>query len=421
MKTFMQKLGIIAASGLVFGVLAGVSFVGTKSGVEYAKDIIQEQFAVVADGKDIQKEENGNQGDETRENHSQVTVGNTETVTVSLNEESQLYNVADLAEEVMPSIVSITSTVIYQNPYAYFFGGSSEQTMTGCGSGIIIGEDEERLLIVTNNHVIEGSESLTVGFSDGTDAEAVIVGTATGNDLAVVAVQKDGLAKETLATVKLAQLGDSEATRVGEPVMAIGNALGYGQSVTVGYISALNKTININNSTINMLQTDAAINEGNSGGALFNLQGQLIGINSAKANNYNNNVEGMGYAIPISDALPIVQSIIDGTQSTMAAGSAYMGIQGRDLSARDALSFNMPEGVYLLAVIEGAPADEAGLQAGDIITAIDGTDITSMSDIKSILAGKEPGDTITVTYYRSDQRSSYSEQSTTVTLGNYVE
>lgn len=411
MKKFMQRLGIIAASGLLFGGLAGIGFTGVKSGVQYATEAVAGYM-----GKESNKstEQSVSQG-------STVQIGGDQSINVSLDSDSQIYNVADLAEQVMPSIVSITSTTIYENPYAYFYGGSTEKTVTGAGSGVIIGEDDNRLLIATNNHVVEGTESLTVGFSDDTDATATIVGTDVGNDLAVVAVQKSDLSEDTLNTVKLAELGDSDTTRVGEPVVAIGNALGYGQSVTVGYVSALNQNVTINNTSIKMLQTDAAINEGNSGGALFNLQGQLIGINSAKATNYNNNVEGMGYAIPISDAIPIIQGIIDGTGNNTATGSAYMGIQGRDLSQYDAASFNMPQGVYLLAVIEGTPAAQAGLQAGDIITGIDGNTINSMNDIKTYLAEKQPGDTITVTISRSNQQNGYEEQQVSVTLGSYVE
>lgn len=411
MKKIIKKAGLIAAGGLLFGVLAGASFIGTKTGVEYVSNMVSERFGIE---KSETKTSSSNQS-------SVIQIGDSQAVEVGVNTDSQLYDVADLAENVMPSIVSITSTIIYQNPYAFFYGGSSERTVTGCGSGVIIGEDDDRLLIVTNNHVVEGTESLTVGFCDNTDAEATIIGTDVGNDLAVVSVQKSSLSDETKNVLKVAELGDSEATRVGEPVIAVGNALGYGQSLTVGYVSALDRTITINNTSIQMIQTDAAINEGNSGGALYNLQGQLIGINSAKATNYSNNVEGMGYAIPISDALPVIQSIVDGTQSSVASGSAYMGIQGRDLNAYDAASFNMPQGVYLLAVVEGGPADSAGLQAGDVITAIDGTDITSMNEIKSILANKNPGDVITVTVSRSDQRGNYAEQDITVTLGNYVE
>ncbi len=413
MKKFVQKLGIIAASGLLFGAVAGASFTGVKAGVEYVGEAVSERFGIEQTKKDQEKD-----GD----TKSNAVVGGTQSVTVSANEDSKLYDVADLAEQLTPSVVSITSTTIYQNPYAYFYYGESvERTVTGCGSGVIIGEDDDRLLIATNNHVVEGTESLTVGFSDGTDAEAEIVGSYAGKDLAVVSVMKSALSKETLDTIHIAGLGDSETTRIGEPVIAIGNALGYGQSLTVGYVSAKEKPVTINNASINMIQTDAAINEGNSGGALFDMQGKLIGINSAKARNMNNNVEGMGYAIPISDAIPIIQSIIDGTQSELVQGNAYMGIQGKDLTSYEAASFNMPQGVYLLAVVEGAPADQAGLQSGDVITAVDGISVTTMAEIKTILADKQPGDTVEVTLSRSDQRGSYIEQTVTVTLGNHVE
>lgn len=415
MKKFFQRVGIIAACGLVFGSLAGVAFTGVKSGVEYAVETV---------GSHFESENGGNEADtkNSTKKNGNVTIGNQNPITVSVDGDSELYDVADLTESLMPSIVSITSTAIYQNPYAYFYGGSTEQTVTGAGSGIIIGEDDDRLLIATNNHVVEDSESLMVGLHDGTDVAATIVGTAANNDLAVVAVKKSDLSSDTLAAIKVAQLGDSSSVRVGEPALAIGNALGYGQSLTVGYISALNKEITINNTTINMIQTDAAINEGNSGGALFNLQGQVIGINSAKASNYNNNVEGMGYAIPISDAIPIIQNIIDGKPTNgIANGSAYMGIQGKDLSAYDAASFNMPEGVYLIGVIENGPAAQAGLHSGDIITEVDGRTINGMSEIKSILAGKNPGDTITVRISRADESGNYSEQELTVTLGSYAE
>lgn len=417
MKKFWQRLGLIAAGGLIFGGLAGAAFTGVKSGVQYTLETVGSRLGI---------EENAGQTEDKntskKKETTSVTIGNKDTITVSVNGDSELYDVADLTESLMPSIVSITSKAIYQNPYAYFYGGSAEQTVTGAGSGIIIGEDDDRYLIVTNNHVVEGSESLMVGLQDGTDVAASIVGTASDNDLAVVSVKKSDLSSDTMATIKVAHLGDSVEVRVGEPALAIGNALGYGQSLTVGYISALDKEITINNTTINMIQTDAAINEGNSGGALFNLQGEVIGINSAKASNYNNNVEGMGYAIPISDALPIIQNIIEGRQTNgIANGSAYMGIQGKDLSAYDAASFNMPQGVYLIGVIENGPAAQAGLHSGDIITEVDGRQITGMSEIKSILAKKNPGDTISVRISRSDESGTYSEQELTVTLGSYAE
>lgn len=415
MKKFWQRLGVFAACGLVFGGLAGGAFVGVKAGSEYASNVFagEMESGPVEESKADTKEESTEK--------SNVTIGGQSVINISTDEISQLYDVADLAEAVMPSIVSITSTIYYQNPYAYFYGGSSTYPVTGAGSGIIIGEDEERLLIATNNHVVQDCESLTIGFCDDSDVPASIVGTDSGNDLAVVAVNKSDLSEDTLNAISIANLGDSDSIRVGEPAMAIGNALGYGQSVTVGYISALDREVTVNNSTISMIQTDAAINEGNSGGALFNLQGEVIGINSAKANNSNHNVEGMGYAIPITDAVPIIESIMNGTQQTIDSGSAYMGIQGKDLSAYDAASFNMPQGVYILAVVENGPAYQAGINSGDIITTMNGTAVSSMSEIKNLLTQMNPGDVITVTIARSDQGGNYTEQDISVTLGSYYE
>lgn len=416
MKKFWQRLGIFAACGLAFGGLAGGAFVGVKTGTEYVSSVVSERKG--NNSKESSSEDNTEQA--STENKD-VTIGGQNVINISSDEISQLYDVADLAEVVMPSIVSITSTVYYQNPYAYFYGGSSTYPVTGAGSGIIIGEDEERLLIITNNHVVEDCESLTIGFCDDSNVGASIVGTDAGNDLAVVEVKKADLSEETLNAISIANIGDSDTARVGEPVMAIGNALGYGQSVTVGYISALDRDVTVNNTTISMIQTDAAINEGNSGGALFNLQGEVIGINSAKANNSNNNVEGMGYAIPISDVMSVIENIINGTQQSADSGSAYIGIQGKDLSAYDAASFNMPQGVYILAVVENGPAYQAGLNSGDIITSINSTEVSSMAEIKNMLAKMNPGDVITVTVARSDQGGSYTEQDISITLGNYTE
>ena len=430
MSKMWQKVGVFAACGLVFGGLTGGAFYGTKLGSELLSQKILDQPEVEistssdGNGKEFKVEfDRKSEASDEIESSGDTTIGGQTVYNISTTKISELYDVADLAEAVTPSIVSITSTVLYQNPYAYFYGGSSTYPVTGAGSGIIIGEDDERLLIVTNNHVVEDCESLTIGFCDDSDVDAELVGTDPGNDLAVVAVKKSDMDQSTLDAIKIANLGDSDSIRVGEPAMAIGNALGYGQSVTVGYISALDREVTVSNGTISMIQTDAAINEGNSGGALFNLQGEVIGINSAKARNYNNNVEGMGYAIPISDAIPIVQSIIEGKQQnqTIASGSAYMGIQGKDLSAYDISSFNMPEGVYIIAVMENGPADEAGMQSGDIITAINDNTVTSMTEIKSILAELEPGDTIQVTVSRADRRGDYNTEKLDITLGSYSE
>lgn len=418
MSRVWQKVGVFAVCGLVFGGMSGGAFYGTKLGAEYLSQKLDDQTGIEIITSADTKEESSQ---ETSEENT--IIGGQNVYNISTSQIDELYDVADLAEAVTPSIVSITSTILYQNPYAYFYGGSSTYPVTGAGSGIIIGEDEDRLLIVTNYHVVEDCESLTIGFCDGSDVDASLVGTNPSNDLAVVSVKKSDMDSSTLDAIKIANLGDSDSTRVGEPAMAIGNALGYGQSVTVGYISALDREVTVSNGKIAMIQTDAAINEGNSGGALFNLKGEVIGINSAKATNYNNNVEGMGYAIPISDALPIVQSIIEGKQQnqTIASGSAYMGIQGKDLSAYDISSFNMPEGVYVIAVMENGPAYDAGMQSGDIITAIDGKEVTSMTEIKEKISQMKPGDTIQVTVSRADRRGNYVAQEIDVELGVYEE
>ena len=282
---------------------------------------------------------------------------------------------------------------------------------SGAGSGVILTSDG---YIVTNNHVVEDADEMTVKLNDNRESKDRIIGTDKSTDLALIKIEATGL--------QAIKVGNSDNLKLGEWVLAIGNPFSLTSTVTAGIVSAKARSLNATPGSIDsFIQTDAAINEGNSGGALFNMSGQLIGINSAKATNSNNNVEGMGYAIPISDAVPIIQSIIDGTQQTATAGSAYMGIQGRDLSAYDASSFNMPQGVYLLAVVDGGPAAQAGLQSGDIITALDGSQISSMNEIKAALAKKNPGDTMTVTISRSDERGTYSEQEVTITLGSYQE
>lgn len=423
MSNFWKRVGVFATCGLVFGGMSGGAFYGTKLGAQYLSYKLDDRSntEIVSSSDPGEITDKGISEDKTSD--AETTIGGQNIYNISTSQIDELYDVADLAEAVTPSIVSITSTVLYQNPYAYFYGGSSTYPVTGAGSGIIIGEDDERLLIVTNNHVVEDCESLTIGFCDDSDVDAQLVGTNPGNDLAVVSVNKSDMDQSTLDAIKIANLGDSDSIRVGEPAMAIGNALGYGQSVTVGYISALDREVTVSNGTISMIQTDAAINEGNSGGALFNLKGEVIGINSAKATNYNNNVEGMGYAIPITDALPIVQSIIEGKQQnqSIASGSAYMGIQGKDLSAYDISSFNMPEGVYIIAVMENGPAYEAGIQSGDIITALDGKEMTSMMEIKELISGMQPGDTVQVTVARRDQRGNYISQEIEVVLDAYEE
>lgn len=329
--------------------------------------------------------------------------------------------VSDVAAAAMPSVVSVTNKSVQevQNLYSvYGYGAPTyEQESTSCGSGIIIGKNDSELLICTNNHVVENSTELSVGFADGSVCEAVVKGTDASNDLAVVAVKLDDISSDTMDAIKVAEIGDSDKLVVGQQVVAIGNALGYGQSVTTGIVSALNRTIDIDGYQADLIQTDAAINPGNSGGALLDMQGRVIGINSAKA--ASNGVEGMGYAIPISNAKSILEDLMNKktrTDKVDEADSAYVGIAGQGVSGEMSSLYGIPEGIYLTEVQENSPAADAGLQKGDIITKFDGSSVTSMQDLKTQLAYYAAGEEVPVTIQRQNG-SEYEEQKVTITLG----
>ena len=291
-------------------------------------------------------------------------------------------DVSSVVENVMPSIVSITNMSVQE--VQNYFGGTSKQESESAGTGIIISQNDSELLVVTNNHVVAGSDTLTVTFADGNSVEANIKGTDSEYDVAVVAVPLDSISEDTKKAISVATLGDSTELKVGEPAIAIGNALGYGQSVTVGYISALNREISASDETVKVLQTDAAINPGNSGGALVNMQGELIGINTAKYS--DTSVEGMGYALPISDIQDIINDLIAGKKVASdgtASGQAYLGISAQTITSQYSQLLNMPEGVYISSVEQGSAAEECGLQSGDIICSLDGEDIADMVTMKS--------------------------------------
>ena len=332
-----------------------------------------------------------------------------------------IIGVSDVAAAAMPSVVSITNKSVQevQNLYSvYGYGAPTyEQESTSCGSGIIIGKNDSELLICTNNHVVENSTELSVGFADGSVCEAVVKGTDASNDLAVVAVKLDDISSDTMDAIKVAEIGDSDKLVVGQQVVAIGNALGYGQSVTTGIVSALNRTIDIDGYQADLIQTDAAINPGNSGGALLDMQGRVIGINSAKA--ASNGVEGMGYAIPISNAKSILEDLMNKktrTDKVDEADSAYVGIAGQGVSGEMSSLYGIPEGIYLTEVQDGSPAADAGLQKGDIITKFDGSSVTSMQDLKTQPAYYAAGEEVPVTIQRQNG-SEYEEQKVTITLG----
>lgn len=335
----------------------------------------------------------------------------------SSGDAKDLTDVSSVVDEVMPSIVAITNTGTVT--YNSFFGKQSQQSQS-CGSGIIVSEDDDYLYIATNNHVVADSEELTVQFDDDSVVKAEIRGTDPDDDLAVVRVKKADLGKDTYSNIKIATIGDSDSVVVGSPAIAIGNALGYGQSVTTGIVSALNRTVTTQDSQTGetvtnnkLIQTDAAINPGNSGGALLNENGEVIGINSVKYS--STEVEGIGYAIPMSVAKPIIESLIQDGKYTNE-NQAYLGIKGGDVSS-EMVAYGFPQGVYVSSVSAGSGAANAGLQEGDIITAIDSTKISSMTELQSALKSYQAGDKVTLTVARQSGRQ-YEENKVEVTLSS---
>lgn len=325
-------------------------------------------------------------------------------------------DIASIAKNAMPSIVSITNMSVQE--VQSFFGGTQQQESTSVGSGIIIGQTDSELLILTNNHVVEGNEKLTVSFVDNESVEANVKGTDSTKDLAVVAVKISDVKDSTMDEIAVATMGDSSKLEVGEQVVAIGNALGYGQSVTSGWISALNRTISTDDMTgSGLIQTDAAINPGNSGGALLNMKGEVIGINSAKF--ASNAVEGMGYAIPISKAQPILEDLMsrETRDKVDSSEASYLGINPLDLSAEVTAMFDMPEGVFVSSVSTGEAADNAGIRKGDIITGFDGQTVTGRDDLNDKMKYYAAGETVDITIARA-QNGQYVEQTVQVTLGS---
>ncbi len=333
--------------------------------------------------------------------------------------------VAEVADKVMPSVVTITNTSVVdvQSMYGFGYGfgmgnddGYSFDSVSA-GSGIIIGENDDELLILTNNHVVEDADELTVGFIDDEAYEAVVKGTDAAIDVAVVAVELDDISDDTMSQIAIAEIGSSDDLMLGQQVVAIGNALGYGQSVTTGIVSALNRTVELDTYTAEMIQTDAAINGGNSGGPLLDMNGRVVGINSAKAT--ATGVEGMGYAIPISDVSDIVEQLMNAktrTETVDEERSAYIGITGEAVSDEMSMLYGIPEGVYITEVTPNTPADEAGLKSGYIITRFDSSSVVSMDDLKSRLAFYEAGETVPITVsYQSD--GEYVEETIDLTLG----
>mgnify|MGYP004483116801 FL=1 len=387
-KPFPKKAVAIALSAVLIGGLAGAAFEGGSYLTSKAL--------------------NGN-GSSTTSTSSNKVVSSAQLTTANSSVTS---DISTIVENAMPSIVSITNMSVQK--VQSFFGGYQEVPSESAGSGIIVGQNDSELLIVTNNHVVENSETLTVTFCNEESIEASVKGTDSTRDLAVVAVPLDSIPDDTMSQIKTAVIGNSDSLKVGEPAIAIGNALGYGQSVTTGIISAKERSIEGYDGSY--IQTDAAINPGNSGGALLNINGEVIGINSAKIS--DSTVEGMGFAIPISDVSDIIQNLMNKETRTKVAENeqGYLGIKGYDVNETGAQMYNMPTGVYIAEVTKNGAADKAGLSKGTIITAFDGNSVTSMDGLKGQLAYYKVGETVTVTVQVPENNGEYTESEVEVTL-----
>lgn len=345
------------------------------------------------------------------------TIGNTSSVapvTIASGGAATAYDVSSIVDQVMPSIVAITEKTTKTS----YFG--QKYSATGAGSGFIVKQDGNQLLIVTNNHVVADADEISVQFNDGEVADAKVKGTSPANDLAVITVEIAKLKSSTKQSIRVATLGSSDEARVGQMVIAIGNALGYGQSVTVGYLSAKNREVTSTdgsnkNTTQILLQTDAAINPGNSGGALIDTTGKVIGINSSKYFYYgSSNVEGMGYAIPMSDAVPVINELMN-REVLKEEERGYLGITGRSINESVKEAYGIPVGVYVVSLSENGAAKKGGLKQGDIITKINGHEVKTIESVQDIINNTKAGTDVELTIMRSDD-GEYKEQKVKVTL-----
>lgn len=417
-KNFGRIIAKTVCIALIFGVVAGAAFQGTNFvGQKLFGDKVTAPVSQDASADTAAPE-----------------VGTVQPQTGNSGSEDSAASVSAIVKQCMPSLVAITNVSVKEVQNYWGFGWYSQpqqQESTSTGTGIIIGQNDSELLIVTNNHVITGATNLSVVFSvdegkDGTTpVEAQIKGSDATKDVGVIAVKLSDIPAETMSAIKTATIGDSSQMQVGDQVIAIGNALGYGQSVTKGIVSALDREVTLQNddgSTISnkLIQTDAAINPGNSGGALLNMKGEVIGINEAKLS--SNYVEGMGYAIPISD----VEGIIGDLQNLQTRSEVdsekmgYLGVTCQDVTSDIAQQYDMPEGVYLKSVVAGCAADKAGLKKGDILTRFDGMGVTTYDTLRDRLQYYEAGETVEVTV-QSPENGSYVEKTVSLTLSTKAE
>lgn len=405
----MKRAATVVASALVFGVVAGGSMVGVN--------VVAQKAGVVQTAQAVQETEAA----ESSAAANETTAAQQESTSTATASAVSSGSVSDVVKEAMPSVVAITNMVKYQqNGYSIFGNYSSQEyEAPASGSGVIIGKTDTELLIATNNHVVADSSSLSVTFCDDQTIDAQIKGTDASNDLAVVSVKLSDIPSDTLNAIKVITIGSSDDAEVGDQVVAIGNALGYGQSVTTGIISAKDRDVETSSGTeTGLMQTDAAINPGNSGGALLNMKGELIGINVAKYSSQD--VEGMGYSIPSSKA----QSILDSLSSLTTRDEVpenergYLGVQVKNIDKTTSQSFDMPQGVFIYKFTEGSSAENSGLQEKDIITKLDGQGVTTYDDLKTLLSKYRSGETVKVTVQRQDGSGKYQEVEVDVTLGS---
>ena len=405
-----MKLVKCAAIALVFGLVSGSAF----SGVVY--------FTGVTGKLGVRTEEPGvenavNTTVDTEDNTRKASSAETKIVYTNV---TGLEDVSQIVKETMPSIVSITNLTTKSTQW---FGQIYTEDVEYAGSGIIVAEDDDYIYIATNNHVVNGANTITVTFADETTATAQIKGTSPSNDLAVVSVAISELADGTLKNIKVATINATGDTLVGEAAIAIGNALGYGQSVTTGVISALDREVTIQDDesgtyySSKAIQTDAAINPGNSGGALLNSQGEVIGINSSKYS--NTSVEGMGFAIPMTQAMPIINNLIERSEVDETE-AAYIGISGVDVDSNTAETYGMPVGIYITKIYEGSPAAKSELMVGDFLVAFDGTKISTMDELQDALKYYPAGSEVTLTVQRAN-RGVYEDVEISIVLGKKAE
>lgn len=399
-----RKFLLAASLGLFFGLCAGIGF--------QAVDTLMEREESANVSNPLTDETTSGAGVAVKENSS----GEVERTNNTIN--AVTTDVSDVVEEVMPAMVSIMNSYTQNIQY---FGRTISQEGQASGSGIIIGENDTELLVVTNYHVVEGAETITVSLIDGTEAEAQIKGTNSDRDLAVIAIALEDLSAETKSSIAIAALGDSDSLKLGEPAIAIGNALGYGQSVTTGVISGLNREIQVSGSTIGqgnsgtLIQTNAAINPGNSGGALLNLKGEVIGINSNKIG--ETTVEGMGYAIPISAVESIISDLMLQETRTKVSDDevGYMGVTLLTVTEEVSELYGMPRGIYISEVVAGSPAEQAGIVKGDIVTKIGGTTVQTDVEMKNAMQYYAAGSTVEITIQHGTV-TGYEEKVITVEL-----